>query len=403
MIEVWERRPPPFTLFFVGDVMSIKDVQDGSRHLAAMENLPGFEGMIGACPAMQKLFRTIEQVAETDVSVMIFGESGTGKEMAARALHRRSRRSGGPMVPINMAAIPRELAESILFGHEKGAFTGADRAQAGVCEQAHNGTLFLDEIGELPLDLQPKLLRFLQERRFRRIGGLTEYSADVRIISATNRDPEREVRAGRLREDLFFRLNVVPIHMPPLRNRMEDIPILALFAVRLFAQRHERTFRAIDPQAIRRLMAYHWPGNIRQLFNVIERAVVLHNGPTLTAEMLMADTWFKDVASDDPSPPSEGPGWPMGSDDMVMPLNELERRAIEQAMRQCQGSASEAARRLNISQATIYRKLKAHGLDDLRRRPMAMEGQTARFISLAGHPQPDSLCLKQPESPEVPV
>ncbi len=323
--------------------------------------LPGFEGMVGISPAMQAVYRLIEQVAATDASVMILGETGTGKEMVAQAIHRRSLRRLDLFHAVNMAAIPRELAESILFGHEKGAFTSADRARAGICEEAHGGTLFLDEIGELPIDLQPKLLRFLQERRFRRVGSLRELVSDARIISATNRDPYGEVQAGRLRADLFYRLNVVPIHLPPLRQRREDIPLLARHALRESAQRHGKRFVSIDESAMRLLIDHDWPGNVRQLFHVIERAVVLHEGEQVVSSMLIADNGLLAHAAQESRMDVVSPPAP-ALEVKIVPLMELERRAIEHAVTLCKGSAAEAARRLGISQATIYRKLKTYGL-----------------------------------------
>jgi DNA-binding NtrC family response regulator len=301
--------------------------------------------------------------------VLICGESGTGKELVAKAIHRRSRRAAGPSVPLNMAALPRELVESTLFGHEKGAFTGATERRLGACEEAKGGTLFLDEISEMPLELQPKLLRFLQERVFRRIGGTGDIHSDTRIISATNRDALAEVQAGRLRADLFYRLNVVPIHLPPLRERSGDIPLLATWAVRQAATRHNKSFEAIDEEAMRKLLAYAWPGNVRELIHAIERVVVLNDGTTLTTSMLdgalaqagSAESLRGAGAGGDGR--SRAPSGEPRMDPEIIPLEELERRAIHAALAICHGSAAEAARRLGISNATIYRKLKEYGVD----------------------------------------
>ena len=249
----------------------------------------GFADMVGGSPQMQTIYHIIENVAPTDVSVMIVGESGTGKELVARAIHQKSRRADESFVACNMGALPRDLIESTLFGHERGAFTGAERMRMGMCQEAANGTLFLDEIREMPIETQPKLLRFLQERNFRRVGGNTDIQADVRIVSATNVDPLSDVRNNRLREDLYYRLNVVPIQLPPLRERRGDIPLLATYALRDASKRHEKRFETIDAEVLDWFSACRWPGNVRQLFHTIERLVVLNQGTILTKAMLPAD------------------------------------------------------------------------------------------------------------------
>ncbi|MHC5114937.1 MAG: sigma-54-dependent transcriptional regulator, partial [Planctomycetota bacterium] len=226
----------------------------------------GFDELVGASAPMRTIFGIIRNVAPTDASVMIVGESGTGKELIAKAIHRHSRRSERPFVALNMGALPKDLIESTLFGHERGAFTGADKRRIGACEEAEGGTLFLDEVREMPIETQPKLLRFLQERVFRRVGGTGEQQADVRILSATNRDPIGDVRAGRLREDLYFRLNVLPIVVPPLRGRSDDVPLLATCAMRQAAARHGKRFDRIAEDAAARLAQCRWPGNVRELF-----------------------------------------------------------------------------------------------------------------------------------------
>ncbi len=324
-----------------------------------------FEGIVGASRAMRTVFSIIDNVAPTEAPVMILGASGTGKELVARAIHRRSARSQGPFVAINVSAIPDDLTESTLFGHERGAFTGADRTRHGAVEQAAGGTLFLDEIGEMPLDMQPKLLRFLQERTYRRVGGQSELNADVRLISATNRDPLAAVRDGRLRSDLYYRLNVVPVTLAPLAQREGDVPILARRFLRDAAERHGRAFKNLHPEAMAALESASWPGNVRQLQHVIERAVVLHDADTLTREML-------DPASGSPlrdAPPSA----PNGSHAIsgvsvvadggaIIPIAELERRAIMHAI-ETLGSPARAAVALGISEATIYRKLRRYRKD----------------------------------------
>ena len=251
---------------------------------------PGsFEGMLGTSPQMRTVFEIIQNVAPIDVSVMICGESGTGKELVAHAIHKRSARSRGPFIALNMAALPKELVESTLFGHEKGAFTGADRRREGAVEEARGGTLFLDEICEMPLDLQAKLLRFLQERVYRRVGGTGDLEAEVRIVSATNRDPLNEVREGRMRADLYYRLNVVPIMIPPLRERRDDIPLLATAAMRRYSAKYGKKFESIADNALTQLKAAYWPGNVRQLIHVIQRIVIMHDAAVLDGSMLPLD------------------------------------------------------------------------------------------------------------------
>jgi DNA-binding NtrC family response regulator len=318
--------------------------------------LPGeteLEGQIGASLPMRELYRVMRTVAASDVAVLIQGESGTGKELVARGIHALSRRCGGPFVALNMANLPAELVESTLFGHERGAFTGAERRQAGAVEQAAGGTLFLDEICELPWDLQAKLLRFVQELSFRRVGGSEDLTADVRIVSATNRDMLEAVREQRFREDLFYRLQVVPIHLPPLRERPGDVSLIASKSLPKIAARHGRPMRRIAPEALQRLEESRWPGNVRQLLNLLERIVVLAGGEVLTADMIPEDI--------DGPPGTEGEASRPSPEPTILPLAEVELRAMERAIRLCNGSISEAARRLNISPATIYRRFKAAG------------------------------------------
>ena len=325
-----------------------------------------FEQLVGTSPQMQTVFRIIRNAAPTEASVMIQGESGTGKELVARAIHRRSARAKGPFVALNMAALPGDLVESTLFGHEKGAFTGADRRRVGACEEADAGTLFLDEIAEMPIDLQGKLLRFLQERVYRRVGGSNDIAADVRVISATNRDPLVEVREGRMRSDLYYRLHVVPVDLPALCDRRGDITLLATHALRESSSRHGKPFDSIDPPALERLSGCAWPGNVRQLFIVIERCVVLNSGPVLTLDMLPSDLEAGDPASPAVTASDEEMARvdrALGDDSTVFPLAELEKRAIEHALRVCSGSATEAARLLGISPATVYRKIKSYGIE----------------------------------------
>ena len=243
-------------------------------------------GIIGKSSALQEVFRILAKVAPSDSTVLVTGESGTGKELLVRALHRNSTRVGKPFVPINCGAIPRELLESELFGHEKGAFTGAIRTKVGRFELAQGGTLFLDEIGELSLEMQVKLLRVLQERVIERVGGTETIAVDFRLVAATNKNLQEEIVAGRFREDLFYRLNVVNIHLPPLRERREDIAILASHFLRKFSLENNRQVNGFTPGAIDYLCAYEWPGNVRQLENVIERCVVLSSRDVIDVDDL---------------------------------------------------------------------------------------------------------------------
>jgi PAS domain S-box-containing protein len=243
-----------------------------------------FEEIVGRSPSLVTVLENVRRVAPTDASVLITGETGTGKELIARAVHSASNRKDKPLIKVNCAALPAGLVESELFGHEKGAFSGAIARRIGRFELASGGTIFLDEVGEVPLDVQVKLLRVLQEREFERVGGGTPIKADVRVIAATNRDLQQAVRDGKFREDLFYRLNVFPIHLPPLRDRPDDIPLLVQFLIDRFGARIGKRVERMNPQSLQRLMAYRWPGNVRELENLVERAVILANGPLLEVD-----------------------------------------------------------------------------------------------------------------------
>lgn len=314
-----------------------------------------FENMIGHSVKMRDVFQMIKVVSKSSTTVLILGESGTGKELVARAIHKNSTRTEKPFVDINCGAIPHELLENELFGHEKGAYTGADKRYVGSFEAANTGTIFLDEISEMDLTLQVKLLRFLQERVITRVGGTQPIKLDVRIIAATNRNLEEEVRAGRFREDLFYRLNVVPITVPPLRERRDDVSLLAHHFLRRFSEKNEKIFMDISPLALEALVSYDWPGNVRELENVMERIVVLNNDSRVKPSHLPAvitDTGKQtntEVAA-------------MFTTEGILPLDLVERYAIEDAIRKCMGNVSEAARKLNIGQATLYRKIRKYGL-----------------------------------------
>jgi formate hydrogenlyase transcriptional activator len=302
----------------------------------------------GRSAAMQEVFRAIELVADTDSSVLIFGETGSGKELIARAIHRSSRRSAAVMVKVNCGALPAALVESELFGHERGAFTGAVQQKKGRFELANRGTIFLDEIGELPLESQVKLLRVLQEREFERVGGTHTIRADARIIAATNRNLAADVQRGAFRSDLFFRLNIFPIWVPALRDRREDIPVLARHFVREFATRMGRAVERIDARALDQLAAYNWPGNVRELANILERAVILCQGHVLQSTHLGL-----------PAPA------PTPADDVVT-LDEAERRHILRALERTGGvlaGPKGAAALLGVNRSTLWSRMRKLGIE----------------------------------------
>jgi len=319
----------------------------------------GFDDIIGASSPMREVFNLIRMVAKSNATVLVLGESGTGKELVAKAIHRHSPRSNKMFLDINCGAIPRELLENEMFGHERGAYTGADRRYIGSIERAHGGTMFLDEISEMEPKLQVKLLRFLQERSFMRVGGTELIGVDVRIVAATNRDLNKMVEEGGFREDLFYRLNVVPVHIPPLRERRDDIPLLAKFFLHKQTQKNEKIFLDFAPQVMDALVSYDWPGNVRELENVIERVVVLNNDSRVKMAHLppvIKETAKKTtVSAADISLPEEG---------KIIPLELVEKYAIEAALKRCMGNVAEAARKLKIGQATLYRKIKEYGLKE---------------------------------------
>lgn len=328
--------------------------------------VPMRSGFIGTSPAMQSIYTQIEHAARSQATVFITGESGTGKEVCARAIHDLSNRAGKPFIPINCAAIPRDLIESELFGHVKGAFTGAVSDRDGAASLADSGTLFLDEIAEMTLSMQTKLLRFLQDLTFIKVGGSRMEKTDIRIVCATNRDPLAEIRNGNFREDLFYRLYVVPIDMPPLRNRGEDIIDIALGLLNRYAAEERKRFSGFSHDAEHALRQYGWPGNIRQLQNVIRHAVVMHESGIVTARMLPAtllhtqhhnspsnemdfNTALGNSAPMDMLPQSKGQS-------PIRPLAEVEREIIEEAIQIYGGNIARAAMALGVSPSTIYRK-----------------------------------------------
>ena len=306
-----------------------------------------FGEMVGNAPALRAVYRVIEQAAPTAASVFIYGESGTGKELVAKTIHQLSGRAKHPFIAINCAAIPESLLENEIFGHERGAFTGAMDRRPGCFELAHTGTLFLDEVAEVSPAIQAKLLRVLQERTVRRLGGQREQPVDVRLIAATNIDPTKAVQQGKLREDLYYRINVIGIAVPPLRDRAEDIPLLVESFIEEFNERNGRSVRALSPEAIRVLQRYAWPGNVRELRNVMERAVILSPGDFIEAEHLPADL------SGPPPPSIQSVGLTPG-----MTVDEAERRLIELTLAHTRDNKTRAAEILGVTVKTLHNKLK---------------------------------------------
>lgn len=309
--------------------------------------------LIGRSAAMTGLLETVAQVAPSEATVLITGESGTGKEVIAGALHYNSPRREGPFIKINCAAIPETLLESELFGHEKGAFTGADRRKEGKFRQASGGSLFLDEVSEMSVGMQVKLLRVLQEREITRVGGEEVIRVDVRVIAATNRDLLREIDTGRFRQDLFYRLNVVTLHVPPLRERKDDIPPLAEHFLRMFAEKNRKSVKGFSPQAMDRLIRYDWPGNVRELMNTVERGVVMSRSQYIDEGELTP------ILLDRPVAAGHGQAGGVGGESS---LEALEKATILKTLEQTGGNKSEAARRLGITRRTLHQKLKKYGM-----------------------------------------
>ena len=316
---------------------------------------PGFGGLIGVSERMQRVYKIIQKVSLHEYPVLILGESGTGKELVAKSVHFSGTRKSGPFVPVDCSSLVPTLIESELFGYVKGAFTGALHGKQGLLEAANGGTLFLDEIGDMPVDLQAKLLRALQEREVKPVGSTERRRIDVRIIAATNRDLDSAIRAGTFRQDLYFRLNVVQIKLPPLRERKSDIPLLVMSFLEKFSA-SQQTSRTITEDAMRQLLGYDWPGNVRELENAVERAVALGSGPLVSVADLPSNLQY---------PTSER----VPERNELLPLEELERRAILRTLRETAGDKLAAARILGIGKTTLYRKLKQYNLE--------AEGRTA--------------------------
>ncbi len=316
----------------------------------------GLEGFVGRSRQMVEIFETIRKTAESASTVMITGESGTGKELVALAVHGESHRRTGPFISVNCGAIPEGLMESELFGHVKGAFTGAVANAQGLFSAAEGGTLFLDEITEIPQTVQVKLLRAIQERQIRRVGDTRDGKVDVRLIAASNRELTRAVTEGLLREDLFYRLNVIPIHLPPLRERRADIPLLVAHFIEKVGRATGKPIRSITPEAIALLEGYHWPGNIRELENVIERAIVLGSGDQITADALPPNISRQREA------PDAAPDIPDDGFDLEATLDGLERRYLQQALARTGGNQTRAAGLLGLSFRQLRYKVRKHGL-----------------------------------------
>ncbi|MBU0560334.1 MAG: sigma-54 dependent transcriptional regulator [Bacteroidetes bacterium] len=310
----------------------------------------GFGEIIGSSQEIQKVFQLVEKVAETESTVLIHGESGTGKELIARAIHSKSPRSNNPFVRVNCGALNENLLESELFGHEKGAFTGAVKTKRGRFELAESGTLFFDEVGDIPLSLQVKLLRVLQEREFERVGGEHTLQTDVRIIAATNMELKKLVSAGKFREDLFYRLNVIPIEVPPLRNRKDDIPQLVNHFINKLSQKYKKQFDSVEQDALKIFLDYSWPGNIRELENLIERIFVISNDGKLNITVLQS------ILN-----PGSHHSLNSGLEEAMF---NYEKSMIEKAMKDCAGIKNRAAKKLGIKTSALYYKLEKFGLID---------------------------------------
>jgi two-component system, repressor protein LuxO len=352
-------------------VVTLRNALERQRLASMVETLKEdlgrdrYFGFVGASLPMQAVYRIIDSAAGSKATIFVTGESGTGKEVCAQAIHMRSQRRDKPFVAINCAAIPRDLMESEIFGHVKGAFTGAVAQHEGAASRADQGTLFLDEICEMDLDLQSKLLRFIQTGSFVKVGGTVTEKVDARFICASNKDPLKEVEAGRFREDLYYRLHVIPIPLPPLREREEDVLAIARYFLAEFAKEEGKRFQGFAPVVEQVLRAYSWPGNVRQLQNVLRNIVVLNDGETVTAEMLPPPLnkveAARVVAAPAPATPAAaaaprasivGDGTVAG----IRPLVEVEKDVIEEAIRLCDGNIPKAAAQLGISASTIYRK-----------------------------------------------
>lgn len=324
--------------------------QENERLRREVNDRYGFDSIVGNSPQMESIFEKVRQVAPTKASVLIQGDTGTGKELIAKAIHFNSPRKQKPFVAVNCGALSQTLLESELFGHEKGAFTGAIRQKPGRFELAHGGTIFLDEIGETTPELQVKLLRVLQEHEFERVGGTKVVKVDVRIITATNRDLKKEVDVGNFREDLYYRLNVIRIDLPPLKERVEDIPLIAMHFLKYFNQEHGKDL-SLNPKAMAALQAYHWPGNVRQLRTIIESAVILTTGKEILPKNLPEEVRTETA-------PSNTVRLRVG-----MTVADAEKELVKATLGEFEGNKAKAARTLGLGRKTLYRKLQEYGIE----------------------------------------
>ncbi|MGQ9638698.1 MAG: sigma-54-dependent transcriptional regulator, partial [Thermodesulfobacteriota bacterium] len=340
-------------LLIIKRLIRIKQLEEENIRLKEkVEERFGLEGLIGKSPQMQKIYDLIETVSQTDTTILIQGESGTGKEMVANAIHIKSLRKNGPFIKVNCSALPETLLESELFGHEKGAFTGAIRQRKGRFELAHEGTLFLDEVGEISPIVQVKLLRALQERQFERVGGTKTISVDVRLICATQRDLKEEIKKGTFREDLYYRLNVVPIFLPPLRERKEDILLLTEYFINKFAKKMGKEILGLSEEAKNLLLKYHFPGNIRELENMIERAVALLKGKIIQATDLPEEVMGQEAPIQEICKKIEGPK------PLAQAIKLFEKEYIQNVLEKTKGKKGQAAELLEISRKTLWEKIK---------------------------------------------
>jgi two-component system nitrogen regulation response regulator NtrX len=348
------------TVLVVRNALRQRDLVAENRALRA--RVDRHETMVGESPVMRHLREQVAMAAPTNGRVLILGENGTGKELVARTIHQLSRRRGGPFVEVNCAAIPEELIESELFGHARGAFTGAVADKPGRFEQAHGGTIFLDEIGDMSLKTQAKVLRVLQEQVMERVGGTQRIKVDVRVLAATNKELLAEIRDGRFREDLYFRLNVIPIFVPPLRDRAEDIPVLADHFMALMAAEYGKRPKRVTPEAVARLQQYQWPGNVRELRNTIERLIIMVSGDAITAQ----DLGF--LGRDDGGgaapwathPEFDAPTGGVGR--LAEARDQFEKDFILRALAASQGNMSKTAEMLGVERSNLYKKMKAFGI-----------------------------------------
>ncbi len=358
--------PKPFTpdhlLIVIERALEERSLRRENRNLREqLSRQYSFDNIIGKSAGMVQVFESIRKIADTDISVLISGASGTGKELIAQSIHAHSRRAGHPFVPINCGALPENLVESEIFGYEKGAFTGAAKPKPGLLEEANGGTFFMDEVGELPQALQVKFLRVLEDGRFRRLGSNQEQEVDVRLVCATNRDLEQHVEEGEFREDLFYRINTFPIHLPPLRERRDDIPLLSEHYLHRFAEKNGKEVTTISPEAMHMLMAHEWRGNVRELQNVIERALVLASGDTILPQDLPHAVSTPDISHAD-----DHPGFYLHlpfKEAKERLVEDFERRYIADVLKRFKGNISRSAEQVGIDRRSLHRLLAKYHLD----------------------------------------